>query len=326
MKPASFKYAAPESVDEALGLLAEHSHDGKVLAGGQSLVPLLNMRLARPHVLIDLNRVAGLDYIREDNGTVAIGAMTRQRTVERSPMVREKLPLLWEAIQFVGHPQIRNRGTVGGSLAHADPSAELPAVAVASGATLVARSPRGERTLNAEEFFVSYLATALEPDELLTEVRFPVHGHRGTAFLEVSRRHGDYALAGVAAMVTVRDGRCEGVRLALAEAMLHMQRNETAAKGGAISKAIMIIDHGLKASLDVEAGGEMAEKLSALYEYMTNRLLIANLRNELKALEEVGRLLAELHGAWEAIGKPNVTSAAAPGPRQPGVSVGRKKA
>ncbi|HLE76820.1 MAG TPA: xanthine dehydrogenase family protein subunit M [bacterium] len=214
MKPASFKYAAPESVDEALGLLAEHSHDGKVLAGGQSLVPLLNMRLARPHVLIDLNRVAGLDYIREDNGTVAIGAMTRQRTVERSPMVREKLPLLWEAIQFVGHPQIRNRGTVGGSLAHADPSAELPAVAVASGATLVARSPRGERTLNAEEFFVSYLATALEPDELLTEVRFPVHGHRGTAFLEVSRRHGDYALAGVAAMVTVRDGRCEGVRLA----------------------------------------------------------------------------------------------------------------
>lgn len=214
MKPASFKYAAPESVGEALDLLAEHSHDGKVLAGGQSLVPLLNMRLARPHVLIDLNRVAGLDYIREDNGTVAIGAMTRQRTVERSPMVREKLPLLWEAIRFVGHPQIRNRGTVGGSLAHADPSAELPAVAVASGATLVARSPRGERTLDAEEFFVSYLATALEPDELLTEVRFPVHGHRGTAFLEVSRRHGDYALAGVAAMVTVRDGRCEDARLA----------------------------------------------------------------------------------------------------------------
>lgn len=214
MKPAPFSYAAPESVDEALDLLAEYGHDGKVLAGGQSLVPLLNMRLARPRVLIDLNRVAGLDYIREDNGTVAIGAMTRQRTVERSPMIRERLPLLSEAIRFVGHPQIRNRGTVGGSLAHADPSAELPAVAVASGATLVARSPRGERTLDAEEFFVSYLATVLEPDELLTEVRFPVHGHRGTAFLEVSRRHGDYALAGVAAMVAVRDGRCEDVRLA----------------------------------------------------------------------------------------------------------------
>src|SRR3972149_6256425 len=119
----------------------------------------------------------------------------------------------------------------------------------------------------------------------------------------------------------------EGARLALAEARLHMQRNETAARGGAISKAIMIIDHGLKASLDVEAGGEMAEKLYALYDYMTNRLLIANLRNELKALEEVGRLLAELQGAWEAIGKPNVAgAAAAPGPRQPGVSVGRKKA
>lgn len=118
----------------------------------------------------------------------------------------------------------------------------------------------------------------------------------------------------------------EGARLAIAKAGLHVQRNETTAKGEAISKAIMIIDHGLKASLDVEAGGEMAEKLSALYEYMTNRLLIANLRNDFKALEEVGRLLAELHGAWEAIGKPNVTGAAAPGPRQPGVSVGRKKA
>ena len=118
----------------------------------------------------------------------------------------------------------------------------------------------------------------------------------------------------------------EGARLAIAKAGLHMQRNETTAKGEAISKAIMIVDHGLKASLDVEAGGEMAEKLFALYEYMTNRLLIANLRNDFKALEEVGRLLAELHGAWEAIGKPNVTGAAAPGPRQPGVSVGRKKA
>lgn len=213
MKPASFKYAAPESVGEALDLLAEHSHDGKLLAGGQSLVPLLNMRLARPRVLIDLNRIGGLNYIREDDGVVAIGAMTRQRTVERSPIVREKLPLLWEAIRYVGHPQIRNRGTVGGSLAHADPSAELPAVAVAAEATLVTRSPRGERTFHAPDFFVSYLATALEPDELLTEIRMPVHGHERTAFLEVARRHGDFALVGVAAIVTMRDGRCQDVRL-----------------------------------------------------------------------------------------------------------------
>lgn len=270
MKPASFKYAAPESVGEALDLLAEHSHDGKVLAGGQSLVPLLNMRLARPAVLIDLNRVAGLDYIREDNGTVAIGAMTRQRTVERSPMVREKLPLLWEAIRFVGHPQIRNRGTVGGSLAHADPSAELPAVAVASGATLVARSPRGERTLDAEEFFVSYLATALEPDELLTEVRFPVHGHRGTAFLEVSRRHGDYALAGVAAMVTVRDGRCEDARLAftgVGPVPIRIPEAETALTGRAPTDGVFaeisgIVSTRLDPDSDIHASADYRRRVS----------------------------------------------------------------
>lgn len=213
MKPAPFKYAAPQTVDEALDLLAEYDHDGKVLAGGQSLVPLLNMRLARPSVLIDLNRVAGLDYIREDGGTVAIGAMTRQRTIERSPVVREKLPLLWEAIRYVGHPQIRNRGTIGGSLAHADPSAELPAVALAVDATLVTRSAGGGRTLSADGFFVSYLATALEPDELLTEIRLPVHGHKRTAFLEVARRHGDFALAGVAAILGMTEGTCTDVRL-----------------------------------------------------------------------------------------------------------------
>ncbi|HEV8353473.1 MAG TPA: xanthine dehydrogenase family protein subunit M [bacterium] len=214
MKPAPFQYAAPETVDEAVMLLSEYGRDGKILAGGQSLVPLLAMRLARPSVLIDLNRIAELDYIRQTDGEVAIGAMTRQRTIERSGEVREHLPLWWEAVRYVGHPQIRNRGTVGGSLAHADPSAELPAAAAATGATLVTRSTRGERTVSAEGFFLSYLATALEPDELLVEVRIPAHARAGTAFLEVARRHGDYALAGVAAMVTMRDGRCEAVRLA----------------------------------------------------------------------------------------------------------------
>jgi len=214
VKPAPFQYAAPESIEETVALLSEYGQDGKILAGGQSLVPLLNMRLARPSVLIDLNGIAELDYIRQADGMVAIGAMTRQRTVERSGDVREHLPLWWEAIRYVGHPQIRNRGTVGGSLAHADPSAELPAAAAAAVATLVTRSPRGERTVSAQEFFVSYLATVLEPDELLVEVRVPTHARAGTAFLELARRHGDYALAGVAAMVTMHEGRCEAVRLA----------------------------------------------------------------------------------------------------------------
>lgn len=198
MKPAPFKYAAPESVAETLALLRTNGQDGKLLAGGQSLVPLLNMRLARPSVIIDLNAVSELSYIKEDNGEVVIGAMTRQRDAELSQIVRHKLPLLAEALGYVGHPQIRNRGTIGGSIAHADPSAELPAVASALRATMVVRGLKGRRALEPEQFFIAFLTTALDPQELLVEVRFPAHQKMGTAFLEVARRHGDYALAGVA--------------------------------------------------------------------------------------------------------------------------------
>jgi CO/xanthine dehydrogenase FAD-binding subunit len=182
-------------------------------------MPLINMRLARPSVLIDLNRVRALDYIKTDNGTIRIGALTRQRAAERSPVVAARLPLLVEALRFVGHPQIRNRGTIGGSLAHADPAAELPAVAAALGATFVVqRGLRGktpQRLLSPEEFFVSYLSTALEPVEVLTEIRFPATAREvGHAFVEVSRRHGDFALVGAAAVVRL-DGekRSRSVRL-----------------------------------------------------------------------------------------------------------------
>lgn len=213
MKPAPFKYVAPAALDEALALLRRHGQDGKILAGGQSLVPLLNMRLARPSVIIDLNRVRSLEYIK--NGKeVRIGAMTRQRAAELSPMVRQKLPLLVEALQYVGHPQIRNRGTIGGSIAHADPSAELPAVLAALDGTVVLQNARGTRTLAADAFFLTYLTTALQPEELLVEVRMPAHDHLGTAFLEVARRHGDYALVGVAAVVDWRGDRAREVRLA----------------------------------------------------------------------------------------------------------------
>jgi len=213
MKPAPFLYAAPETLDDALTLVHRHGTEGKVLAGGQSLVPLLSMRLARPRVLVDLNRIKALDYIR--NGReIRIGAMTRQRTAETSPVVREKLPLLAEAVRYIGHPQIRNRGTIGGSIAHADPSAELPAVLAALDGTVVLQSRRGRRTLRADAFFLTYLTTAMAPDELLVEVRLPAHDHLGTAFLEVARRHGDYALVGVAVVIE-RDGdRARRVRLA----------------------------------------------------------------------------------------------------------------
>lgn len=213
MKPAPFAYVAPRGLAEALTLVREHGAEGKVLAGGQSLVPLLAMRLARPAVLIDLNRVGQLDYVR-GGPEVRIGAMTRQRAAELSPVVRRRLPLLVEALGYVGHPQIRTRGTIGGTLAHADPSAELPAVFAALDGRVVLRSTRGTRTLGPDEFFLSYLTTALEPDELLVEVRLPAHDRAGWAFVEVARRHGDYALVGVAAVVEIDDGRIARARLA----------------------------------------------------------------------------------------------------------------
>ncbi|MBI4247228.1 MAG: FAD binding domain-containing protein, partial [Candidatus Rokubacteria bacterium] len=173
MKPPRFDYHAPASLDEALGLLARYGGDGKVLAGGQSLMPLLNFRLSRPAALIDLNRIPALAYIKEEDGRVRLGAMTRQRVIEFSPVVAKALPLLLEATKLVGHLPIRTRGTIGGSIAHADPSAEYPAVLTALEGQVVARSARGERVLTPADFFQTYLTTSLAPDEILTEVRLP---------------------------------------------------------------------------------------------------------------------------------------------------------
>lgn len=198
---------------EVLSVLRGHGRDAKLLAGGQSLVPLMAMRLVRPSVIIDLNRVDDLTYIREQDRAVVIGAMTRQRRAELSPLVHARLPLLVEALHHVGHPQIRNRGTVGGSVAHADPSGELPAVVAILEATLLIRGSRGTRRLAAPEFFLSYLTTALEPDEVLEAIQFPIHEHWGTAFLEVARRAGDYALVGVAALMSMLGDRCREARL-----------------------------------------------------------------------------------------------------------------
>jgi carbon-monoxide dehydrogenase medium subunit len=173
MKPPRFRYFDPETVEEAVALLGEHGYDAKVLAGGQSLVPLLNFRLARPAVLVDLNRIRDLDYIREQNGSVAIGAMARQSRLEQDRAIDAKCGVLREAVTFIGHPQIRNRGTVGGSIAHADPAAELPAIALALDAELTVAGTGGRRTIPASDFFVGLMTTALEPTEMLTEVRLP---------------------------------------------------------------------------------------------------------------------------------------------------------
>jgi len=208
MKPAPFNLFRPKSVDEALALLHSHGDDAKVLAGGQSLVPLMNFRLAQPQNLIDLNLVEGLDQIKFDDQTLSLGTMVRQRDVERSASIVERLPILREAIEQVGHPAIRNRGTVGGSLAHADPSAELPLLAVALDATFRLRSAQASRSVAAKDFYHGYLLTDIAPDELLVATDFHMPpADCGWCCTEIARRHGDFAIVAVAVLLDCRQDR-----------------------------------------------------------------------------------------------------------------------
>jgi len=217
MKPPRFEYFAPRALDEALTLLAGHGDRAKLLAGGQSLIPLLNFRLAHPEALIDINRIPELAGIRADDGGVAMGALTRQHAVERSEAVRTRVPIVAEACRLIGHLPIRHRGTIGGNLAHADPASELPAVMLALEAQLTVASTKGTRTLPADRFFVGPLSTALQTGEMLTEIRVPgLPARTGGAFVEMARRAGDFALVGVAALITLDgSGRCRRARVAL---------------------------------------------------------------------------------------------------------------
>jgi len=206
MKNPPFAYSAPDSIEGVLALLAEHGDEAKIIAGGQSLVPMLAMRLARPAHLVDVTRVTALRGIEDRGDAVAFGATTRERDAERSTLVAERLPVMAEALPHIGHVAIRNRGTIGGSIAHADASAELPAVAVVTESDLVVRGPAGERVVPAAEFFRSHFTTTLADDECLIEVRVPVaEPTAGWSFQEVARRHGDFALVGAAAMVSLAD-------------------------------------------------------------------------------------------------------------------------
>jgi carbon-monoxide dehydrogenase medium subunit len=218
VKPAPFDYHAPTTVAEAARLLRDLGEDARPLAGGQSLVPLMALRLSRPAHLVDLNGVVELGGIEpSDDGGLVVGALARQRATERSPLVAERCPLMTEALPFLAHPAIRTRGTIGGSVAHADPAAELPAVCVALDARLVACSAAGERTIAASDFFVSHFTTALAADEILTAVQVPPPEPRtGWAFDEVSRRHGDFALVAAAAMIRLQGDTIAEARLAFA--------------------------------------------------------------------------------------------------------------
>jgi len=218
MKPAPFDYYAPTDIDEALDLLTAHGDDAKLLAGGQSLMPMMNMRLATPQVVVDINRIPELSGIAlAPDGGLTLGAMTRQRTIERSSDIRQQCPVMADALPLLGHFEIRNRGTIGGSVVHADPAAELPAVLMALEAELVLRNAERERVVPVDEFFVTFLTTATEPDELLTEIRLPAWSPAwGWNIQEVSRRQGDFALVGSVAMLQIDDADiCRAARLVL---------------------------------------------------------------------------------------------------------------
>jgi carbon-monoxide dehydrogenase medium subunit len=216
MKPAPFEYQVPESLEQAMDLLHAYGSDAKLLAGGQSLVPAMNFRVVQPRALIDLNHVRGLDYILEENQvSLRIGAMTRERRLEFDPLIARRSPLLAEAMPHVAHPQIRNRGTLGGSLANADPAAELPVIMLALGARLKARSAAGERWVAAPDFFSGMFTTDLAPDEMLVEIELPLIPKRtGWSFMEFAPRAGDYALMGVAVLLSLNErGICKRARV-----------------------------------------------------------------------------------------------------------------
>jgi aerobic carbon-monoxide dehydrogenase medium subunit len=218
VRPAAFEYFAPRAIEEALELLARHGTEAKPLAGGQSLVPLMNMRLARPAVVVDLNRVAALDGVQAEAGSLRLGALVRQRALERDARIGAAAPLLAEAAPLIGHLQTRARGTVGGSLVHADPAAELPACALALDAVFHLRSARAARACPAADFFRGLLATALESDELLVEIEIPAPAtaRTGQAVAEVARRHGDFALVGACAVIELdAAGVCRRARLVI---------------------------------------------------------------------------------------------------------------
>jgi aerobic carbon-monoxide dehydrogenase medium subunit len=271
VKPSPFDYVAPSTVTETVDLLARHGYGCKIIAGGQSLVPLMNLRFAAPELLIDINHVSPLDKIQL--GTeLAIGALVRQAEVERSPEAGSAVPLLHEALRHVGHVAIRSRGTVAGSIAHADPAAELPAVLLALDGDVIATGPRGERRIPAREFFHGFFTTALEPDELVTSVRLPMTSG-GSAVEEVARRHGDFAIAGAAVNVVCDGATIASVRIALfgvdavpirAEAAEALLVGQAAADADALASAAQEAAGVLEPADDAQVPGSYRKRIAAV--------------------------------------------------------------
>lgn len=272
MIPAAFEYTRAGSAEEAVSLLATHGEDAKLLAGGHSLIPLMKLRLASPSVLIDVGRVRDLSYIRDAGGQVAIGALTRHRDIETSDLLHNQVPILAHVAGLVGDPQVRHRGTIGGSLAHGDPASDLPAVVLALGGTLVARGPGGEREIPATEFFTGFLETALRPDEVLTEVRLPKVAGAGWSYQKFNRRAIDWAIVGVAA---VRNGTT-GVAL--------VNMGSTPLRASAVEQALSQGASAADAARAAAEGTEPPSDLNASPEYRRHLAQVLVRR----ALEEAG--------------------------------------
>jgi carbon-monoxide dehydrogenase medium subunit len=294
LKPAAFDYLAPRTLDEALAQLAEHGAEARPLAGGQSLVRLMNQRAATPSVIVDLNRLPELDHVASDNGTVRIGALARQRGVETSEVVRSRVPLLAEAGAQVAHLAVRERGTVVGSVAFADPSAELPAALLALDGQVVAQSVGGERVLDADAFFTGPFTTVLGPDELAVELRIPAQSRGGSAFVEMARRHGDLPVCGVATVVRLdSDGRIGSARIALCGVDRRPVRATEAeeALAGQQPTDELLREASAIASWNVDPAGDChgsAEFRRHLAGVLTRRALTTSIRRAVDAAREDG--------------------------------------
>jgi aerobic carbon-monoxide dehydrogenase medium subunit len=279
--PAAFEYFAPQSVKEAIGLLEKHGDDAKLLAGGHSLLPIMKLRLAQPKVLVDIGRIGGLDGIKADGQKISIGALVTHDAVEHNALLKEKCPLLPEAAAVIGDMQVRNRGTIGGSLAHADPAADYPAAILALDSEVVATGPKGTRTIPGGQFFVEILTTALQPHEIITEVRVPALARgMGAAYLKHPHPASGYAVVGVAAVVTVSGGKCERAAIGITGVAGKAYRAtavEKALTGQAldeatVAKAAAHAADGVDAQGDLYASAQFRAHLATVY---TKRAVLA---------------------------------------------------
>ncbi|MCH7607746.1 MAG: xanthine dehydrogenase family protein subunit M [Chloroflexi bacterium] len=288
MIPGMFDYFAPSTLEEATRLLEQHGPDAKLLAGGHSLIPLMKLRLAAPRVLVDLNGVAGLAGIEERDGHLRIGAMTRHAQLEASELISDRYPLIADAAAVIADPLVRNRGTIGGSLAHADPAGDLASVMTALRAELVVVGPRRERTIPIDDFLVGLFTTALEPNEVLSEVRVPSpNGGSGGAYVKLERKVGDFATVAIAVQLTVRDGTCDEAGIALTSVgptNLRARQAEDSLRGGSLD------EQSLRAAADLAAQeAQPAADLRGSEEYKRDMVRVLTLRALRRALERATR-------------------------------------